>query len=199
MQRYKLFATVPLVGFIALWSGHVYAEDFTARLDGFQELGALNNQTGAILADGTGTLKLDLDRKAKTIRYKLTFSNVGTTPPKLGTVTVAHIHFGKNHTSGNVLVFFCSTVALPATFTGPTPPTCPQNGGTLTGTFMAANVQAIPTQNVVAGDFDALADALASNTAYANVHTTALAAGEIRGQIRKENHDDNGDMNHQQR
>ena len=49
-------------------------------------------------------------------------------------------------------------------------------------------------------DFDALADALTSNTAYANIHTTALPAGEIRGQIRRggrdEKHDDHEDHGH---
>ena len=61
----------------------------------------------------------------------------------------------------------------------------------------------ITGQNVVAGDFDALEDALESNTAYANVHTiplpgaanTAYPGGEIRGQVHivkegeKEQHD----------
>jgi CHRD domain len=48
----------------------------------------------------------------------------------------------------------------------------------------AGNVQAIASQNVTAGDFDALEDALTTNTAYANVHTSNFPAGEIRGQIR---------------
>jgi hypothetical protein len=36
------------------------------------------------------------------------------------------------------------------------------------------------------GDFDALTDALFSNSAYANVHTANFPAGEIRGQVRLE-------------
>ena len=36
------------------------------------------------------------------------------------------------------------------------------------------------------GDFDALTDALTSNTAYGNIHTVNFPAGEIRGQIRRE-------------
>ena len=43
-------------------------------------------------------------------------------------------------------------------------------------------------QGMTAGVFDALTDALNSNTAYANVHTTNFPAGEIRGQIRKDDH-----------
>jgi hypothetical protein len=34
-------------------------------------------------------------------------------------------------------------------------------------------------------DFDALEDALTSNTAYGNIHTTKFPAGEIRGEIRR--------------
>ena len=40
-----------------------------------------------------------------------------------------------------------------------------------------------------AGDFDALEDALTTNTAYANVHTSNFPAGEIRGQIHSGNDD----------
>jgi hypothetical protein len=45
-------------------------------------------------------------------------------------------------------------------------------------------VLAIPTQNVPAGNFDAISDAIGSNTAYANAHTTNFLVGEIRGQVR---------------
>src|SRR5438477_2774635 len=48
------------------------AEQFRARLDGFQELGAQNNETGAILSDGRGTLTLTLDRAAGTATFTLT-------------------------------------------------------------------------------------------------------------------------------
>jgi len=62
---------------------------------------------------------------------------------------------------------------------------CPASG-TVTGTLHAADVQAIPTQNVTAGDFDALEDALESDTAYGNIHTTKFPAGELRGQIHED-------------
>ena len=51
-------------------------------------------------------------------------------------------------------------------------------------TWNKDNVQAIPGQNVSAGDFNALVAALESETAYANVHTIPhYAGGEIRGQV----------------
>jgi hypothetical protein len=62
----------------------------------------------------------------------------------------------------------------------------------VSGTWTSADIVAIAGQNVVAGNFDALVDALESNTAYANIHTTsgttpdtAFPAGEIRGQVHK--------------
>jgi len=114
--------------------------------------------------------------------YKLTYSNVGTTPPGAGTVTQAHIHFGKSRDSGGIRVFFCSNNIIGNGSTATS--ACPAISGMVPGTWTAASVLAIPTQNVNAGDVDALMDALNANTAYANVHTAAFGAGEIRGQCR---------------
>src|SRR5438046_5376541 len=89
------------------------------------------------------------------------------------------------------MVFFCTNLG-----NGPAgTQACPNLGAataTVTGTFTNASVVAIPTQNVTAGEFDALVDALRSNTAYANIHTSAFPAGEIRGQIHRVrgDHDD---------
>jgi hypothetical protein len=202
MRRYKLIGTALCAGALALWGGRADAEEFSARLTGFQELGSLPNvtqnpttgvvtaanPTGAVLSDGTGTLKLDLDEKAGTATWTLTYSNVGTTPPKTGTVSQAHIHFGKSRDSGGILVFFCTNLTPPVG--PPTPKPCPSPSGTVSGMWTSADIVAIAGQNVAAGNFDALVDALESNTAYANIHTTsgttpdtAFPAGEIRGQI----------------
>ena len=61
----------------------------------------------------TGTLQLDLDRKAQMITYKLVYSDVGTTSPQTGMVSQAHIHFGKARESGGVMVFFCTNLSNP--------------------------------------------------------------------------------------
>src|SRR6266704_7008944 len=79
ITRCKLVDIVSAV-VLALWAGHANAEEFSARLNGFEELGALNNQTGAILSDGTGTVSLQLNQKAGMIEYTLSYSKVGTTP-----------------------------------------------------------------------------------------------------------------------
>ena len=211
MQQYKLIGTALCTCVLALWGSHASGEEFSGRLSGFQELGALNNQTGAVLSNGTGTVELDLDRSAQMIHYKLIYSDVGTTQPQTGMVSQAHIHFGKARDSGGVMVFFCTnlgnapagTQACPKNSTGP-------KG--LTGTFTGSSVVAIPGQNVVAGNFNALVAAITSNTAYANIHTvpvppatnTAFPAGEIRGQIHRgdldekhDNHDDHDNHEHQ--
>jgi hypothetical protein len=152
-----------------------HTEEFRAAFSGFNEVGALNAQSGAILSDGTASLVLKLDRAAQTVSYTLEFS--GLSAP----VTQAHIHFGKVHMSGGVMVFFCSNLSTAPAGTQ----ACPVSGGTVTGTLSAANVLAIAGQNVPAGDFAALVDALESDTAYANIHTSSFPAGEIRGEIRR--------------
>jgi hypothetical protein len=204
MRRCHITASALVAAVVAFSASYASAEEFTAHLKGFNEIGSIptafpaiastpspssaTGYTGAVLSDGTGTAKLDLDKNAGTITYTLSYSNVGTTPPKTGTVLFAHIHFGKSRDSGGVLVFFCTNA--PFTGSGPTPQSCPANSGTVSGMWTKDDVQAILGQNVQAGDFDALVDALESNTAYANVHTTsgtmpenAFPGGEIRGQV----------------
>ena len=157
-------------------------EPFHADFSGFNEVGALNAQTGAILSPGRANLELRLDRVNQTLTFVLTYSDLSAP------VTQSHIHFGKKHMAGGVMVFFCSNLASAPAGTQ----ACPASGGTVTGTLSAANVLALAGQNVTAGDFQALVDALESDTAYANIHTTAFPAGEIRGEVRRgsESHHD---------
>jgi len=189
MRRDKLITAVLLATLVVFSAGYAYAEEFFARLNGFQEIGAQNAESGAILTNGTGTLHLDLDRKSNMATFTLTYSDVGVTPPKTGTVTQAHIHFGKRHVAGGVMVFFCSNLGNGPAGTQACPP---GPSGTVTGTFEPASVVGPAAQNVNAGDFNALVEALTSNTAYANLHTTGFPAGEIRGQIHRvrRDHDD---------
>jgi hypothetical protein len=177
MRRHILAVAALAAASLGVSVAQARAEHFTASFSGFNELGALNAETGAILSEGKATLDLDLNRAAQTATFKLTFSGLGTP------ITQSHIHFGKIHVPGGVIVFFCASTGTPA-------PAGTANcgggtSGTVTGTITAANIVGPAGQNIPAGDFDGLADALESNTAYGNIHTTKFPAGEIRGEIRE--------------
>jgi len=179
-----------LVAAVSLVSNLAAAEQFRANFSGFEEIGPLltstaiaagMGDTGAILSKGTASLFLNLDKQAGTLEYTLVYANVGTTAPNTGTVTQAHIHFGKHHVAGGIIVFFCTNLN-----NGPKgTQTCPANGGTVTGTLTAADVVGPTAQNIPALDFDGLVAALEHDTAYGNIHTTHYGAGEIRGQIKR--------------
>ena len=177
------------VGLANLSLGPALAQDYKARLNGFNELGALNAETGAILTNGTGKLMLDVDPKSHTASYSLTYS--GLTSP----VLQAHLHFGKVHVPGGIYAFLCTNLS-----NGPAgTPACPSASGTVTGTLTAGSIVAVTGQNITAGDFNALLQALSSNTTYANVHTNNFKAGEIRGQVQlaNEDEDEGGGQNRQ--
>lgn len=152
------------------------AQDYSAKYSGFQEVGGLGaGETGAILSMGHATLILSVDKAAQTLTYTLTYSG-------LTNVTQAHIHFGKKHVAGGIMVFFCTNLG-----NGPAgTPACPDDSAgevTVTGTVTAAGVVGPASQNIAAGDFAGVVAALASDTVYGNIHTMKFPAGEIRGQV----------------
>jgi hypothetical protein len=159
----RLLMIVPLA-LLALWalSGSTLADDSSnttrARLSGFQE-------NLPKLTDGHGTITLRLH--GSSIDYTLTYSGLTSR------VLFAHIHFAERPLNGAVVAFLCG---------GGGKPPCPTSG-TVTGTITAADVVAVPDQNVAAGDFPGLLRIVRSGDAYANVHTMNFPAGEIRGQI----------------
>jgi hypothetical protein len=119
-----------LLGFAA---GVASAQEYTARLSGFFEIGPINNNTGAILSNGTGRLHLDVDQNSAT--YSLSYWGLTSN------VLQAHIHFGKVHDAGGIFVFLCTNLG-----NGPAgTPACPTTGGTVTGTITAASVIAVPS------------------------------------------------------
>jgi hypothetical protein len=202
MRRNVLVSAVLASAVSIVLSTHVNADTLTfgANLSGFEEVGAfpslkpgtgpggepetISGPTGAIFSPGNGTLKLTLDTNLKTISYTLTYS-VLSSP-----VEQAHIHFGKRHVPGGIMVFFCTNLTTPTPPAGT--PGCLPAPATVTGTWSAANVVAVPTQNITsAGNFDALVAALLSDTAYGNIHTDKFPSGEIRGQIRQPNQNQN--------
>jgi hypothetical protein len=163
------------------------AQQFQAKFSGFNEVGALNAETGAILSAGQGTLILQLNQQAQSLTYTLTYSNPST---PTWVVQQAHIHFGKIHVPGGIMVFLCTNLG-----NGPAgTPSCPSpsaaGANAVTGMLTPASVQAVPGQNISAGDFAALTAALLSDTAYGNIHTASFPRGEIRGEIRRPERDD---------
>ena len=93
--------------------------DFDARLSGYEE----TPQT--ISTTGSGRFEADVDRSSQTMDYELSYSDI-----EGGTVTAAHIHFGRRATSGGVSAFLCG---------GGDKPPCPQSG-TVEGTIDAADI-----------------------------------------------------------
>ena len=178
-MRRNFLASAFLGAAVLVLSVSANAQRFSGTFSGFNELGAQNNETGAILSEGKGTIKLKLDKSNNSITYELTYSGLSSN------VLQSHIHFARVHSPGGIMVFFCTNLG-----NGPAgTPLCPASG-TVTGTWTAASVVAVPGQNVPAGDFDALVEALESNSAYANIHTVTFKAGEIRGNLRRHDRDD---------
>jgi CHRD domain len=144
---------------------------FVATFSGFQEVGALNAETGAILSQGQGTLMLKVDMGNQLINYQLSYSGLSSD------ITQSHIHFGKRHVPGGVMVFFCTNLG-----NGPAgTPVCPIPSGTVTGTINAASVIGPAAQGVMAGNFAAVLAALKSDTAYGNIHTKNFPSLDFHG------------------
>jgi hypothetical protein len=60
---------------------------------------------------------------------------------------------------------------------------CPADGGTVTGTFTAADVVGPASQLIAATELNELIAAIRAGRVYANVHTIANPGGLVRGQL----------------
>jgi hypothetical protein len=144
-----------------------------ADLDGFEE-------TPSVITAANGTFSGTIASDENSITYTLTYSGLQ------GTVTQAHIHVGQPAQAGSIVIWLCQTAGTPAPKTVPTPPDCPGQGGTVTGTVTAADVIAasMTSQQINAGEFADVITAIKNGVAYANVHSNLSPGGEIRGQIK---------------
>jgi hypothetical protein len=137
---------------------------FKARLSGFQEVPAIS--TGA-----SGELRARVSPDESRIEFELTWTGL-----EGGDATAAHIHLGQRGVNGAPIVFLCG---------GPKPP-CPSGAsGTVSGTIVAADVQAALAQGIAAGELDELLEAMRRGVTYVNVHNARYPGGEIRGQVRR--------------
>jgi hypothetical protein len=154
----------------------VAAEEFKARLSGYQETPVTINSAGS----GEFTAKIS---KEGTIDYELTYRDLTTA----GTPNVqqAHIHFGRPAITGQIVLFLCTNLTPPAGV--PTPQACPSGPGehTINGTLTQADVIARPTQGIDAGQvgLTEMIEAMRNGAAYANVHTFTFPSGEIRARL----------------
>ena len=139
------------------------------KLDGFQEVPSIST-----LAEG----KIKLKVNGSSIQYKLKYRGFAAG----NDVLFAHIHLGQEATNGGVAAFLCGGGGKPA---------CPQGSGEVSGTIVAADVQAIANQGLAANDIGALIRAIKAGATYANVHSDNFQNGEIRGQIGDDD-DDHG-------
>lgn len=182
MRKFRIEQVLLVALSLLIVSGVVGAAEkektqLRARLDGIHE-----TNPSTIITNGTGTLTATVNDDSS-ITYTLSYKNLSTP------VTQAHIHIGATKITGGISVFFCSNLS-----NGPAgTPACPNdatNSGTVTHTVTAADVVGPAGQGVPAGDMADVVRAIASGVTYANVHTTAHPAGEIRGQIRSTEDED---------
>ena len=167
----RLSAHLALLCGVLLATPLASAETVRARLVGFKEVPAISSAA-------SGRFRADIDDKAGTIAYELSY--LGLT----GIVQQAHIHLGQRSVNGSVSVFLCQTEASP----DPTglAPACPESGK-VTGILQLANMieGGIVEQGIGPGEFDELVAAIRAGVAYVNVHSSTFPGGEVRGQLRQ--------------
>lgn len=122
---------------------------------------------------GTGSALVVIDTDANTFFIHFDFSGL------TGTTTAAHIHGPTASPGTGVAGVITATPAFPGFPTGVTAGSYDHLFDlTLASTFNAAFVTA---QGSVGAAETAFAAALASGSAYLNIHTSAVGSGEIRG------------------
>src|SRR5258708_38965327 len=177
MMKTTLARSLTVVGLLALVttaaaSADESAVNMRAGLSGFSEVPPK-------ATDGTGMFKAKSSNGA--IEFTLTYSGL-TTP-----VFMAHFHFAQRGVNGGVFIWLCGNPGTPAH--KPCPPRNTSQPETVTGRITAADIQAVPDQNVSAMDMATALRIIDAGDAYVNVHTTKEPSGEIRGQVRAGHHD----------
>ena len=143
-----------------------------ARLMGFQEVPVVSTEA-------SGTLEAVISPNGDAIDYDITYTGIQ------GTVTQSHMHVGQRSVNGGVVLWVCGTTGT----AGPAgTPTCTSPNGHFAGTWMAANVQTVATQQL-GGNIEEVITAIRAGKAYMNVHSNLSPGGEIRGQIRANRRD----------
>jgi hypothetical protein len=171
MMKTTLARLLTAVGILALVttvaaSADESAANMKASLSGFNEVPP--KATG-----GNGTFKAKASNGA--IDFTLTYSGL-TTP-----AFMAHFHFAERGVNGGIFIWLCGKPGTPAHQA--CPPGNTSKPETVTGHITAADIQAVPDQNVSAMDMATALRIIEAGDAYVNVHTSNFPAGEIRGQV----------------
>ena len=163
-------AAALLFGFAA--PSVVQAEKIRVNLVGYQEVPAVSTEA-------VGHFEATINKDETAIDWELTYSGFSITGGR--TVTQAHIHFGQRSVTGGISIWLCGNI-------GTTPAgiqACPLEGGTISGTSTAANVVGPAGQRIAPGELAEIIAAIRAGVAYANVHSTVVGTGEIRGQLHR--------------
>jgi len=140
------------------------SQNWSTTLTGYDEV--LPQSTPA-----NGAFKATISPDESSVSWEMTF--------EASTTTQSHLHFGQPGVNGGVSVFLCTNLG-----NGPAgTQACPPDGGTISGTWTAADVVGPGAQGINAGELSELIAAIRAGRVYANVHTVANAGGLIRGQL----------------
>lgn len=186
MKKHRLIATIAIAGltlgaFADASDSRRGRNHFAADLIGFQE-------NPSISSIGRGHVDVLINDQMQTIVYTLSYDRLeGTTPfVTNGVVLFSHIHVSARGVNGGVAVFLCGGGGKPAC---PTPSSAGTDGVIVPGDIVGPAAQGINPGEPTA--FAELVRAIRSGFAYVNVHTTRWPGGEIRGQLREVERDDN--------
>jgi len=161
MTRLRIVSIVATLVLAAAVAPAAAQQTLGATFSGYAENPTLNSS-------GSGTLTLTISDDEQSFSYVLTYKGLTGTG-------ASHIHVGTPWLNGPVVIFLCG---------GGGRPSCPPEGGTVEGTIVASDVtDGAAAQGFPAGDLATMLAAIRAGATYANLHTAARGAGEIRGQI----------------
>lgn len=170
-----LAAVIALLGV----GSYAIAGDGTKNFSGTPMSGYEENPDVSTVA--TGSFEARLSQDGDSLSYELSYSGLE------GTVTQAHIHFGKPAVNGGISLWLCESATNPSP--SASTPGCPQEG-TVTGELTALEVVGPAGQGIAPGEFAEILAALRAGHAYANVHSSKFGGGEIRAQINNQQGND---------
>ena len=190
MRKALLLGLVGLIGLLGISTvaladrgkgkGNGNATSFAAKLNGWEEVPSqVTTGKGSFTARVVSATQIDF-----TLRYRQLEGNP---------VLAAHIHVGSFHENGGVSAFLCGGATQPACPAGNTP-----EGVTINGTILGNDIVDLAAQGVEAGNFADLLRAMRKGETYVNVHTGGTPTprapgGEIRGQVKGVERDDDDD------